>query len=101
MPLLLRSLFGMATAALLPSVAFSQTQIPGTPYTRIQQAITYTELTNETVLINMGSSEEAEIELPFQFRFYDDVVTTVVAGNSGCVSFMPGAQVSTINAAPG
>jgi hypothetical protein len=87
--------------ALVPSVAFSQTQIPGTPYTRLQQAITYTELTQPTVVINSGSSQDVDLVLPFQFRFYDQLFDMLVAGNAGCISFQPGAAISTSNQSPG
>jgi hypothetical protein len=95
------ALVGVIVAA-APAVASAQTQIPGTPYTRLQAPVTYTELSNPTVLASEGSSLEAPVELPFSFRFYDQTVTSVLAGNAGALVFDPAAtQVSTVNATPG
>src|SRR5688572_10380985 len=99
MPILRLSLLGLAIA--LPATVAAQTPIPGTPYTRIQGAVTYTELAAPTVLFNQGSGLSVEVPLPFSFRFYDQTFNSVVADNSDCVSFQQGASVTTSNQAPG
>lgn len=87
---------------LLSGAAFAQTPVPGTPYTRIDSSITYTPLSNPTIVINSGgSSDEAEIQLPFEFDYYGQKFTTVTVGNAGAMVFASGAQISTVNQTPG
>jgi hypothetical protein len=83
------------------AILTAQTPVPGTPYTRFAAPIAYTELPTPIILVSSGTSQSADITLPFPFRFYDRSITRITAGNAGCLAFQESAQITTNNQQPG
>ncbi|MCA9548718.1 MAG: putative Ig domain-containing protein [Myxococcales bacterium] len=100
-----RGLLGLLTLGAL--VAFSQSAVaqtvpvPGTPYQRGQEAITYTPLSNPTVLQTDVDDGQTNVTLPFPFYYYDGQETSVTVGHNGAIVFPSGQSVSLGNVAMG
>lgn len=87
-------------ALALPSTALAQL-VPGTPYVRFSQPITYTELTSPTVLFTNTLTSTGDVNLPFDFLFYDRTYNSVSFGTDGAMIMGAGSTVSNVNATPG
>src|SRR5688572_6537044 len=74
----------IARALLLPLLlastpAFAQF-VPGTPYVRSSQSITYAPCASPTVLDTDVDDGDFPITIPFQFRYYDESPTSLTVG---------------------
>lgn len=75
--------------------------LPGTPYQFSTESITYTPLSNPTVIWTTGDEEESDLSLPFSVKYYDQTVNQITVGVNGAIVFQPGQNVSLTNQAPG
>lgn len=91
----------LALGSPLTAAAFEP--IPGTPYFARRQAHAYAPLTSGTVLLgpSAATSREAELELPFVFRFYDRSFDRLTASTNGVIAFGSVASLSSANPVPG
>ncbi len=96
--------FAMAALALCAGGRAWAEQIAGTPYTRSVTPITYAPLASPTIVFDneLQEESEADVTLPFVFRFYDaDVTGPITVGCNGTIAFQPGQQITYINEVPG
>lgn len=99
---LLQGLTVLGALVALTSAADAQVMpIPGTPYQGGVETITYTPLTNPTVVTNDVDDGQFNVTLPFNFHFYEDVHTSMTVGYNGAIVFPSGQSVSLGNVAPG
>jgi hypothetical protein len=95
---------------LLAAPATAQTPVPGTPYVRIDEDLVntpqgrYEELPNPTIVFQgQGSSalfsSAQQVQIPFDFKFYDSFEDTFSLGTGGNIVVGQG-NTSTFNWAP-
>jgi MYXO-CTERM domain-containing protein len=100
-----RGLFGLtmlgALVAFTGSAVAQTVPVPGTPYQRAMETITYAPLTSPTILQTDVDDGQTNITLPFPFYYYNGQETTATVGHNGAIVFPQGQSVSLGNSAPG
>jgi|GEM_PF-1719185 len=83
--------------------ALAQSQpVAGTNYQLSRTNITYTNLSNPTVLFTARADENTQsVSLPFQFKFYDNYYGEVTVGLNGAIQMGAGTGWSRSNPTPG
>ncbi len=94
--------------------AFAQSgtpiQLPGTPYVKFEESLAdvggYKPIANPNNEFTIPATSSpfgqcANITMPWDFKFYDDDVTTVSACSHGAIAMTSGARLTTANWAPG
>lgn len=99
---LLQGLTLLGTLVVLSGTSFAQlSPVPGTPYQMGSEAITYVPLTAPAVITTNVDDGQADVALPFPFKFYDAFETSISLGYNGAILFPSGNFVSLGNATPG
>lgn len=92
----------LATITVFSAPAAFADPVPGTPYILNRNPITYSNLTNPTVIISGPADTNTEvITLPFTFKFYDGFFDTITVGVNGGMIMGQATSVSDFNPTPG
>lgn len=99
---LLQGVTLLGALVVLSGTAFAQLMpVAGTPYQMGTETITYAPLANPTILTTNVDDGQANVTLPFPFKFYDANETSLSLGYNGAIVFPSGNFVSLGNATPG